>query len=105
VKTRHISADSLITALAALTIQSTTPSLDVATWASDIMSHLSEPVNVRVGNGVLEDIIIRCQGLAQQNAGFTFVSITTYMQLAIKCQRCVSLTLVLPTCYNIRTAC
>jgi hypothetical protein len=90
VQSNNITAHALLGALATSHVDATSPSLNVREWVDNIASYLQNPLYVNLGGGSIGDTIKRCRSTFQQETGSNFVSMLTYMQLAIQCQRYAS---------------
>ena len=86
----NITAHALLGALATSHVDATgSPSPNVRGWVDNIVSYLQDPlsVNLGLGGGSIGDTINCCRSTFHQETGSNFVSMLTYMQLAIQCQR------------------
>lgn len=90
VQSNNITAHALLGTLATAHVDATSPSLNVREWVDDVASYLQNPLYVNLGGGSIGDTIKRCRSTFQQETGSNFVSMLTYMQLAIQCQRYAS---------------
>jgi hypothetical protein len=91
VQSNNITAHALLVALATSHVDTTSPLLNVRGWVDNIASYLQDPAFVNLGGGSIGDTINRCRSTFHQETGSSFVSMLTYMQLAIQCQRYASL--------------
>src|ERR1700710_243728 len=91
VQSNNITAHALLVTLASSHVDTTSPLLNVRGWVDNIASYLQDPAFVNLGGGSIGDTINRCRSTFHQETGSSFVSMLTYMQLAIQCQRYPSL--------------
>ena len=90
VQSNNICADTIIGALAAPHVDSTSTSPSsskVQDWVSGIMEFLQNPRIFTLGESSIGEVIMNCRGIPQQMSGSSFVAMLTYMQLSITCQR------------------
>jgi hypothetical protein len=91
-QTNNITAHALLGTLATSHVDTTSPSpnIQLEGWIDNITSYLQDPHYINLGGGSIGDTINRCRSTFwHPEPGSSFVSMLTYMQLAIQCQRYV----------------
>jgi hypothetical protein len=88
-QSNNITAQALLGTLATSHVDTTSPSPNIQGWIDNIVSYLQDPHYINLGGGSIGDTINRCRSTFHPEPGSSFVSMLTYMQLAIQCQRYV----------------
>lgn len=84
VKTSNLTADALVSALAAANFDSHL--YNPATWMNSVRNFFGDSADVD-GQGGLPSIVMQCNALGTKEVGASFLSMLLCIQLAFKCQR------------------
>jgi hypothetical protein len=83
-RSSNVSAEAFIGAIAAM---DTGLQSDLSQWIESIRSVASE---IQLPGATIASLASRCRVLGAKGVGWSVMSMVNYIQLAIKCQRCVS---------------